>query len=215
VTPDLLAPVCFLAAALLVLAGVVKVVRPRSTAQALLDAGLPGSLAIARGAGVVEVCVGIWALVAPASGGAIALGLLYLLFAGFLGYVLHAHPEAGSCGCAGPTPVPPSRLHLVLNVVAGTVGLAYAAIGGPSTATWLDGLGWAAVPVVAGLALAGWLAVVAVTQAPAAFRAWEAPVQDHDAEPQGHDHAIADHELIAAGVEPGHPSLWPGVKEAG
>lgn len=214
-TPDLLAPVCFLAAALLVLAGVVKVVRPRSTAQALLDAGLPGSFAIARGVGVVEVGVGIWALVAPASGGAIALGLLYLVFATFLGYVMHAHPEAGSCGCAGPTPVPPSRLHLVLNGVAGSAGLTYAAIGGPSAAIWLDGLGVTAVPVFAGLALAGWLAVVAVTQAPAAFRAWEAPVHDHDAEPRGHDHAIADHELTAVGIEPGHPSLWPGVKEAG
>lgn len=214
-TPDLLAPVCFLAAALLVLAGIVKVVRPRATAQALLDAGLPGSTRIARGVGVVEILVGVWALAAPATGGALVLGVLYLAFAGFLGYVLRAHPEAGSCGCAGPTPVPPSRLHLVLNVVAGVAGLAYAAISGPSAIAWLDGLGWAAVPAVAGLALAGWLAVVVVTRAPAAFRSWEAPAHDHDAEPHGHDHAVADHELAAAGIGPGHPSLWPGVKEAG
>ena len=61
------------------------------------------------------------------------------------------------------------------------------------------------MPVLAGMGLAGWLAVVAVTEAPAAFRSWERPVHDHDAEPHGHDHAVADRELVDAGVGPGHP----------
>ena len=211
-TVDALAPVVFLAAALLVLAGAVKVVRPRATAQALLDAGLPGSRAVARGIGAVEIATGAWALAAPAAGGALALGVVYLSFAGFLGYVLRVHPEAGSCGCAGPTPVPPSRLHLVLNVLAGLAGLAYATTPAPSLGAWMGTLDWVAVPIVAGLALAGWLAAVAVTEAPAAFRSWEPPVHDHDAEPHGHDHAVADHELATAGIGPGHPSLWPGTK---
>ena len=84
-TVDALAPVVFLAAALLVLAGAVKVVRPRATAQALLYAGLPGSRAVARGIGAVEIATGAWALAAPAAGGALALGVVYLSFAGFLG----------------------------------------------------------------------------------------------------------------------------------
>ena len=212
VVTDALAPVVFLAAALLMLAGGVKVVRPRATAQALLDAGLPGSRAVARGIGTVEIATGAWALLAPAAGGAIALGVVYLSFAGFLGYMLRVHPESGSCGCAGPTPVPPSRLHLVLNVVAGLAAFGYASTAAPAFGAWIDALGWVAAPVLAGIGLAGWLAVVAVTEAPAAFRSWEPPTHDHEAEPHGHDHAVADQELALAGIKPGHPSLWPGTK---
>jgi hypothetical protein len=212
VTADAIAPVVFLAAALLMLAGGVKLVRPRATAQALLDAGLPGSRAVARGIGTVEIATGAWALAAPAAGGAIALGVVYLSFAGFLGYVLRVHPESGSCGCAGPTPVPPSRLHLVLNVLAGASAFAYAFTAAPTFAAWVGSLGWVAAPVLAGIGFAGWLAVVAVTEAPAAFRSWERPTHDHEAEPHGHDHAVADQELALAGIAPGHPSLWPGTK---
>ena len=211
-TPDTLAPPFFLAAGLLVLAGTVKVVTPDATAQAIFDAGLPGSRALARLVGVVEVASGLVACLAPAAGGAIASGVLYLCFAGFLGYVLREHPDAGSCGCAGPTPVPPSRLHLMLNVLASFVAFGYAVTAAPSLVAWLDQLGWGAAPVMLGQALAGWLAVVAVTVAPGAFRAWTPPVHDHDAEPHGHDHAVADRELQAAGVMPGHTSLWPGTK---
>lgn len=212
-TPDTLAPPFFLAAGLLVLAGAVKLVAPEATAQAIFDAGLPGSRSVARIVGIVEIAVGIWAWVAPAVGGAIACGVLYLGFASFLGYVLLAHPDAGSCGCAGPTPVPPSRLHLTLNVLAALVACSYAFTVAPSLAAWLDTLGWGAVPVMLGLVLAGWLAIVAVTVAPDAYRAWSPSVHDHDAEPHGRDHAVADRELETAGVIAGHASLWPGTKD--
>jgi hypothetical protein len=178
----------------------------------MFDAGLPGSRAVARGVGALEIATGLWALLAPGAGGAIACGVVYLVFAGFLAYVLHAHPDAGSCGCAGPTPVPPSRLHLTLDLIAGVVSFSFLFTPAPSFATWVATLGWAAVPIGVGLVLAGWLAVVAVTVAPEAFRAWTPPVHDHADEPHGHDHAVADRELAAAGVVPGHPSLWPGTK---
>ncbi|MEP6758689.1 MAG: MauE/DoxX family redox-associated membrane protein [Actinomycetota bacterium] len=210
-TADALAPAVFLAVGLLLLAGGVKLARPHATAQALLDAGLPGSRAVARGIGTLELAIGAWALAAPAAGGAFALGSVYLVFAGFLGYVLRVHPESGSCGCAGPTPVPPSRLHLALSLIAGTAGLAYASTAAPSFGVWAASLGWVAVPVLAGMSLAGWLAVVAVSEAPAAFRSWEPPLHNHDAEPHGHDHAVADDELAVSGIGPGHPSLWPGA----
>ena len=211
-TPDALAPVFFLSAGLLVLAGATKLLRPDPTAQALLDAGLPGTLAAARGIGVVEVGVGVWACFAPAAGGAVALGALYLLFAGYLGFLLVARPDAGSCGCAGATPVPPSRLHLALNVVAGGSGLAYATTDAPSLAVWVGALGWAAVPIVLGLVVAGWLAVVAVTAAPAAFRSWTPEKDHHEHTPHGHDHGSTDRELAEAGIAPGHASLWPSTK---
>jgi hypothetical protein len=212
VTPDAIAPLFFLAAALLVLAGVVKLLRPNATAQALLDAGLPGSRASARCVGAVEVVVGAWAFAAPAEGGALALGAVYLVFVAFLGYVLRVHPDAGSCGCAGATAVPPSRLHLALDVIAGLAGIAFGVAGPVALGSWLPDLGWVAVPVLAGLGLAGWLSVIVVSEAPAAFRSWVAPVHDHDAEPHGHDHAVADRELAATGIVAGHASLWPGVK---
>ena len=215
-TPDTLAPVFFLAAGLSILAGTVKVARPDPAAQAMLDAGLPGTparaRARARAVGVVEISVGAWAWIRPAAGGAVALAVLYLVFAGYLGYLLAAKPDARSCGCAGPTPVPPSRLHLALDLIAAGAAFGYAAAAGPSLVAWVDGLGWAAVPIAFGLMLAGWLAVIAVTEAPAAFRAWEAAPHEHDGAPHGHDHAVTDDALANVGIAVGHASLWPNVK---
>jgi len=211
VTSDALAPPYALIAALLLVSGVLKVVRPRATAQALLDAGLPGSTVAARCVGIVEIAVASWAAVAPAAGGAIALAAVYLVFATFLGYVLRTHPDAGSCGCAGATAVPPSRLHLTLDVLAAVVAIGYAAVGGAALGAWIGGLGAGALPVLAGLGLAGWLAVVAVTEAPGAWRAWAAPAHT------GHDHHVDEHAgaeeaLASAGIGVGHPSLWPGTE---
>jgi len=213
VTPDVLAPVFFLAAGLLVLAGAAKILRPDPTAQALLDAGLPGTLAAARVVGTVEVTVGAWASLAPAAGGAIVLGGLYLVFAGYLGFLLAARPDAGSCGCAGSTAVPPSRLHLALNFGASATGFAYATTEAPGVGSWIVSLGWAAVPVVFDLVVAGWLAVVAVTAAPTAFRAWTPDDREHQHDhPHGHDHVATDVELAEAGIAAGHASLWPNTK---
>jgi hypothetical protein len=63
-----------------------------------------------------------------------------------------------------------------------------------------------------GLVLAGWLAVVAVTEAPAAFRAWEAAPHEHEVAPHGHDHASTDDALANLGIAAGHASLWPNTK---
>jgi len=212
VTPDAIAPPFFLAAALLGIAGVLKVVRPRATAQALLDADLPGSGAVARGLGGVEVAAASWAILAPGTGGAVALAVAYLGFAAFLVYVLRTNPDAGSCGCVGTKAVPPSALHLTLDVVAAAVGGVYAAVGGPSAVAWVGALGAGpAVVVLAGLGLGGWLAVVAVTEAPNAWRAWSPPAHVADERRLDDHDATAEAALASAGIGPGHPSLWPGV----
>jgi hypothetical protein len=214
VTPDAIAPPFFLAAALLWVAGAFKVVRPRATAQALLDADLPGSGAVARVLGVAEVAAASWAILAPDGGGAVALAVAYLGFAGFLAYVLRTHPDAGSCGCAGAKAVPPSALHLTLDVAAVAVGVAYRAVGGPSALAWVGALGVGpGVVVVAGLTLAGWLAVVAVTEAPDAWRAWSPPAHVADEQRRDDHDATAEAALASAGIGPGHPSLWPGVAD--
>ena len=210
VTPDTLAPLFFLAASLLLVSGVLKLGRPRATAQALLDAGLPGSRAVARGLGAGECAAAAFAAAAPARGGALALAIVYVAFAIFVGYVLRTHPTAGSCGCAGSKAVPPSPLHLALDVIAAGSGLLYLAARGPSAIGWFTRLGWGSVPVIAGLALAGWLVIVVVTEAPPAWRAWTPPV-DHDAASHADRHLVAEDALSIAGIGPGHPSLWPGV----
>ena len=209
-TPDAIAPPFFLAASLLLVSGALKLVRPRATAQALLDAGLPGSRAVARGLGAGECAAAAFAAAAPARGGALALAIVYLGFAGFVGYVLRTHPTAGSCGCAGSKAVPPSLLHLGLDVVAATAGLAYLGERGPSAGVWLAGLGRASVPVLVGLVVAGWLLVVVVTEVPPAWRAWTPPTDDRAASHAGR-HLVAEDALSIAGIGPGHPSLWPGV----
>jgi hypothetical protein len=212
VTPDAIAPPFFLVAALLAVSGALKVVRPRATAQAMLDAGLPGSVSVARGLGSAEVAVATWAILAPAAGGASALSFSYLGFAGFLAYVLKTHPDAGSCGCAGSKAVPPSFLHLTLDLGAGFLALGYAAASGPSAATWIAGLGAASVLVFAGLGVAGWLAAVAVTEAPVAWRAWAPPEHVHGPDRRDDHDATAEAALASAGIGPGHPSLWPGAE---
>ena len=212
-TPDAIAPPFFLAASLLFVSGLAKLARPRATAQALLDVGLPASGAIARGLGALEVAAAAWAILAPAAGGALALAGAYLGFSAFLAYVLRFHPDAGSCGCAGAKAVPPSFVHLVLDGVAGAVGLLVAVAHGPALGAWIASLGPAAVAVLAGIALAGWLAVVAVTEAPLAWRSWSPPGHMHDPH-RGDDHdESAEVALASAGIGPGHPSLWPGIAD--
>ncbi|HMS89567.1 MAG TPA: hypothetical protein PKE56_14035, partial [Acidimicrobiales bacterium] len=66
------------AAALLVLAGGVKVIDPSSTRVALRTAGLPASSGAARALGLVEVTIG---------GAALAVGGLAATAAGALAYV--------------------------------------------------------------------------------------------------------------------------------
>jgi methylamine utilization protein MauE len=209
VTFEALAPPFFLLAALLMVSGAVKVHRPSATAQALLDAGMPGSRTAARGLGVLEIGIGLWASVAPAAGGAGALALIYLAFAGFLAFVLRTRPRAGSCGCAGATAVPPSSLHLWLDVVAAGCALAYATSAGPALPRWIAGMGIGAVPAIGGLAVAGWLAFVVVTEVPAAWRSWAVPPEREDHDHDANEHASAEDALASAGIGAGHPSLWP------
>jgi hypothetical protein len=212
VTVDVLAPPTFLAAGLLAVAGAAKIARPGAAAQLLTDVRIPGDRWSARLLGGAEIAAAGWALLAPDAGGAYALACAYLAFSAFLGYVLVARPDAGSCGCAGGKTVPPSVLHLSLDLLAGLAALGYAVEHGPDARTWIASLGLGALPVVGGLALAAWIATIAVAEAPASWRAWSpalVPEHEHDS----HDHPRADDALALAGVGPGHPSLWPNTAD--
>jgi hypothetical protein len=211
VTPDAIAAPFFLAASLLLVSGGVKVARPRATAQAMRDVSLPESRAVARGLGALELGTAAWAILAPAAGGALALAIAYLGFAAFLGFVLRMHPDAGSCGCAGAKAVPPSRIHLMLDLAAAVAALAFASARGPALAAWIASVGPGAVLVIGGMALAGWLAVIAVSEAPLAWRSWSPPEHAHDPQRRDDHDESAEAALASAGIGPGHPSLWPGI----
>lgn len=198
------------AAGLLAAAGAMKLARPLPTARALYSAGLPGSVWAARGIGFLEVTVGLWFLAAPSAFAAIALGTIYLAFAAFVGYLVTAHPEAASCGCAGAREVPPSRLHAVLNVIAAVAAFAAATSVPPSLGSTLVNLGPAALPFVLGLGVAAALSVVATTDLPPALAAYRRP-EGHPVEADLDRHARADVALASAGVGALHPSLWPGI----
>lgn len=199
-----------LAAGLLAAAGIVKLVLPLPTARAMYAAGLPGTARLARGVGLTEVVVGLWFLVAPSAAAAIALGTIYLAFAGFVAYLVTAHPEAASCGCAGAKDVPPSRLHAALNLLAATTSFAAVIWLPPSLGSTFAALGVASVPFVLGLATAAVLAVVATTDLPSAFAVYRRPA-GHPVEADRDRHARADTALASVGVGALHPSLWPGI----
>src|SRR5919199_5453638 len=115
---QLLAPLVWAAAGLLALAGVAKVMYPLASTPALRAAGLPSHKALVAAYGIVEVVVGVAALVVPSPLTLIALGLLYLAFAAIVARLAFINVEGVSCGCAGNRDLPPSYLHAALNLVA-------------------------------------------------------------------------------------------------
>jgi hypothetical protein len=213
VISQLVAVTSFVAALLLAAAGLVKLVRPLPTARALYAAGLPGASWLARGIGLAELAVGCWFLAAPSAASGFALAAIYLLFAGFVTFLLTARPEAASCGCAGARDVPPSWIHAALNLTAGAAGVAAALDRPASFGRSLADLQLVAVPYLIGVGTATVLAVVAVTDLPPAMWAFRRP-PGHPVETDRDRHGRADGALAASGIGPGHASLWPGADPA-
>ena len=209
-TLSIVTVVAFVAAGLLVAAGVTKTLRPLSTARAMYAAGLPGRTGLVRGIGIAEVGVGIWFLAAPSASAGAALAVMYLAFSGFVGFLLVARPDAASCGCAGASDVPPSLVHLALNLVAAAAASAAAFDPPAGLVRTLGALGPASVPFALGLLTAAALSVAAVTDLPPALASYRRPAA-HPVETDGNRHVRADSALASAHVGPGHPSLWPGA----
>jgi hypothetical protein len=111
------------AAALLVVAGVPKVVDPVPLVRALRATGMPVPPLLVRAFALAEVAIGVWALVAP---GRVSSGLVaaaYLVFTLFVARVLARGGVLGSCGCFGRADTPATRTHLGLTAAATLVAL--------------------------------------------------------------------------------------------
>lgn len=148
------------AAVLLVIAGAVKVIRPATAADLIEDLGAPArgpltGVRLASALGIVEVGLGVAALVAAWSAVAVAVGVLYVVFAVTVLRAMRMGAE--SCGCFGRVDAPPSWFHVLGNLAL--AGSSFTAAAARSPLEVMDdqplgGLGFVVlVGVLAGLAL--------------------------------------------------------------
>ena len=119
----------FAAAVVLALSGLTKLRQPGSLVRMLASMGVRVGPAAVRTLSVVEFALGAVCLAAPTRIAAVGLGSLYAAFAGFLGWLLVRRIEVSSCGCSGERDVPPSWIHVGLNLAAAAAGLGSAATG--------------------------------------------------------------------------------------
>ncbi len=155
---------------LLALAGASKVARPAPTVGALRAVRWPASFALVRWLGAFEIVVGVVAVVTGRPAPALVVALLHVAFAAFVAVALRAGSPVQSCGCFGETETPPSRAHLVTNLVL--AGAAFAVAFGGGLPTLGDTLGdqpMAAVPFVILVGVAVQLLLVLLTDLPRAL----------------------------------------------
>ena len=164
-----------IAAALLVVAGLGKVVRPDDTARALVLLGSDRSRLvddrqrrwrwIVRTGATAEAALGLAAFAAPRPPTA---ALVALSYAAFACVVLVARQRGGAlatCGCFGRPDTPPTLVHLVLNLVfaATAVVLAVAAPNKGTLATNLAAQPGQGIPLILVGAAGLWLSVLAMS----------------------------------------------------
>jgi len=155
------------ACALLVMAGLMKVVRPHDTARALAHSfsRWPKRFgpAVVRCGAVLEAGLGVVALIGPAR--PLAAGVV-CSYAAFGVFVIYAHARRGplaTCGCFGAPDTPPTMLHVVIDAVllAAAMSVAISSPSGPVTSTLARQYGHG-VPLVAASAVAAWLSYLAL-----------------------------------------------------
>jgi hypothetical protein len=161
-------PVYLTAAALLAGSALAKLRRPESAAEALAELRLPSSRSLVRLASVAELAAATLMIARPAVGAPAAA----TLFAAFAALVL-AQLRRGSirsCGCLGSAQLPPSRLHIAVNLAF--AACCAAARPEPSTA-FRHPLGGTVICVVA--ATTAWALPVALELLPPALGAYRRP----------------------------------------
>ena len=155
------------AAGLLAIGGAMKVFKPDDTANALKSLRLPGARQLVRAGGGVEAVVGAWALALGGVNPAVIIAASYVAFAAFVVAAMRSRTPVGSCGCFGEVDTPPTVGHIAINVGAATVAALSAFTGrAPSLSKMISEQGWAAVPLLAFIATAGYLAFLTIAILP-------------------------------------------------
>lgn len=128
----------WLSAAVLLLAGGLKLAHPRPAAGFLAQFGLAPAVLLVRAAALVEVAVGFAVL---AFGGFLAALAAACLNAAFLGLLAYYHVRTGktevSCGCFGSSGIVPLVPHMTALAVAVIATLASTVVGLESFASVL------------------------------------------------------------------------------
>lgn len=146
-----------IAALLAALAGVAKLRSPSTASEALKAVGLPSSGPLVRVGALLETAVAVAALV---SGNRLTMAVLagtYVAFAGFV-VVARRRPAVASCGCFGEVDSTPSWRHVAIDVLL-AIGAGGAALAGtPGLGSVIQHQPAFAVPFVAVVLAASWLA---------------------------------------------------------
>jgi hypothetical protein len=165
-----LAPPLIVASLLLCVAGALKLRSPGGAVGALAALGLPARAWIVRAFAAYEVALGAVCAIDPSRVTAVALALLYALFAAVAAILMR---RRAACGCFGENDFPVSSGHWIASGLLASLALT-AAVAGPRGLDWLLGR----FSVTAAVALIGTVAavyavVLVYTAVPRAWGAWE------------------------------------------
>ncbi len=177
---DLLAPPFLAACFVLCATGISKVWKPEPTGRALRAVGLPGSRLAVRLLGSAEVAAATGGILAPVAVTGVAVGTLYVGFAAFLVAALARDVPVASCGCAGERDLPPSWVHVALDLTAAAAAFGVGASRDAATvgiATFVAHRPFLGVALAAGALLIAWLAAQVVLFVPASFTAYRGSIQ--------------------------------------
>ena len=158
------------AAALVGLAGGMKLLSPAATAGALRALRLPSSFALVRLLGAAELVLAIAAAATFARPLLVLLAAAYLAFAAFVVAALGARTPVQSCGCFGRADTPPSVVHVVTNLAAAATLFAAALSDTPGLDTIVPDQPWSAMPFTLLVAVCTYLCVVVLTVLPLTAR---------------------------------------------
>jgi hypothetical protein len=158
----------FAVAAVMGVAGVLKLAQPETAARAMKAAGLPDSPLAVRLLAVTEIVVAAAEIAFGNRLTAALVAVYYLAFAGFAALLLRRSGTAPDCGCFGTTeqPSPTTWLHVVMNLLA--AGFAALAVAWP-TGGLLDVLAdqpLLGLPFLLLTGLCGWLWYAVLTLLP-------------------------------------------------
>jgi hypothetical protein len=163
---DAVLAIYLVAALMLAVGGVLKARRPAGTTGALRELGFAVPPAVIRIGGAAEVAVGVAAVVGVGPVPPALVGLSYGLFAGFVIMALRRGTPLSSCGCFGETDTPPGWGHVVLNVIAAAVSVAWALQPRPDAVHAVSSQPGAGIPLVLMVVVAAGLVYLVLIELP-------------------------------------------------
>jgi hypothetical protein len=161
------APIFFASALLLFLAGIGKLAAPANAARALSAARLPNDRPFVRAFAAYELGLGTACIAIPTRPVAAALAITYAAFAVFLIRLMKIEDPVAGCGCVGgKKETPPSRVHVILNLVAAASSVGALAFSPTSVADLVGDVPVAGVGFIIGTITIAYLAYVMALHLP-------------------------------------------------